>query len=111
MQRVMAYGSATWPMRVEELRGLERAERMMIRWLCEVTLKNRCKSEELRKRLDNEDVADVIRKSKLRWFGYLERKEGGDWVSAIHHAEIWLSQKMLESVGQEKGRGILWRTI
>ena len=37
-------------------------------------------NEELRKRLDIEDVADVVRKSRLGWFGHLERKEGGDWV-------------------------------
>ena len=30
---------------------------------------SRIQSEELRKRLDIEDVADVIRKSRLRWFG------------------------------------------
>ena len=41
------------------------AERMMIRWMCGVTLKDRCKSEELRKRLDIEDVADMVRKSRL----------------------------------------------
>jgi len=62
------YGSETWPMRVEELRRLERAERMMIRWMCGATLKDRCRSEELRKRLDIEDVADVVRKSRLGWF-------------------------------------------
>ena len=44
VQRVMVYGSETWPMRVEEIRRLERAERMMIRWMCGVTLKDRCKS-------------------------------------------------------------------
>ena len=81
VQRVMVYGSETWPMRVEELRRLERAEKMMKRWMCGVTLKDRCKSEELRKRLDIEEVADVVRKSRLRWFGHLERKEEGDWVS------------------------------
>ena len=36
----------------------------------------------MRKRLNIEDVADVIRRSRLRWFGHSERKEGGDWVSA-----------------------------
>ena len=46
-----------WPMRVEELQRLARAEKMMIRWMCGVTLKDRCKSEELRKRLDIDDVA------------------------------------------------------
>ena len=54
-------------MRVEEIRRLERAERMMIRWMCGVTLKDRCKSEELRRRLGIEAVADVVRKSRLRW--------------------------------------------
>ena len=82
------YGSETWPMRVEELRRLERAERMMIRWICGVTLKDRCKSEELRKRLDIEDVADEIRMSRLRWFGHLERKEGEDWVSACRNMVV-----------------------
>ena len=82
VQRVMVYGSETWPMRVEEVRRLDRAERMMIRWMCGVTLKERCKSEELRKRLDIEDVADVVRKNTLRWFGHLERKDERDWVSA-----------------------------
>ena len=66
-------------MRAEELWRLERAERMMIRWMCGVTLKDRCKSEEFkRKRLDIEDVADVVRRSRLGWFGHLERKDMGD---------------------------------
>ena len=47
---------------MEEIRKLERAERMMIRWMCGVTLKDRCKSRELRKRLDIQDVADVVRR-------------------------------------------------
>ena len=51
-------------------------------------MKDRCKSEELRKRLDIEDVADVIRKSRLRWFGHLERKERGDWVSACRNMVV-----------------------
>ena len=47
-----------------------------------MTLKDRCKSKELIKRLEIEDVADVDRKSRLGWFGHLERKDAGDWVSA-----------------------------
>ena len=73
-----------------------------------VTLKDRCKSEELRKRLDIEDVADVVRKSRLRWFGHLERKEG---ETGYQLAEIWLSQEMLERVDQGKGEWMLWKTI
>ena len=43
---------------------------------------DRCKSEELRKRLDMEDVADVVSKIRLRWFVHLKRKDEGGWVSA-----------------------------
>jgi len=60
----------------------------MIRWMCGVTLKDRCKSEELRKRLDIEDVTDVVRKSRLRWFGHLERKDDRDWVSACRNMVV-----------------------
>ena len=94
-------------MRVEELRRLERAERMMIRWMCGVTLRDRCKSEELRKRLDIEDVANVVRKSRLvglvTWRVKM-RKTG------YQLAEIWLSQEMLEGVDQGRGGGMFWRT-
>ena len=79
------YGSETWPVKVEEMR---RAERMMIKWMCGVTLKDRCKSEELRKRLDIEEVADVVRKRRLRWFGHLKRKDDGDWVSACRNMVV-----------------------
>ena len=56
-----------------------------VRWMCGVTLKDRCKSEELRKRLNTEDVAGVIIKSRLIWFGYLERKDGGVWALACRN--------------------------
>ena len=45
------YGSETWPMKVEDKPRLERAEKMMMGWMCGVTLKNRVTSEELRNRL------------------------------------------------------------
>ena len=48
----------------------------------------RHQSEELRKRLEIEDVADVVRKSRLGWFGHLERKDAGDWVSACRNMAI-----------------------
>ena len=52
---MFVYGSETWPVRVEEMRRLERAERMMIRLMCGATLMDGCKSEELRKHLKIED--------------------------------------------------------
>ena len=52
-------------------------------------MKDRRKSEELRKRLDIEDVADVVGKSRLEhWFGHLERRNERDWVSACRNMAV-----------------------
>ena len=34
--------------------------------------------KDLRKRFEIDDVADVVRKSRLEFFGHLERKDAGD---------------------------------
>src|SRR5260221_7441192 len=65
VQKVIMYGSETWAMKVEDLRRLERVERMMVRWMCGVTLKDRKTNEELLRRLGIECVFDVV------WHGRL----------------------------------------
>lgn len=88
VQRVLVYGSETWPMKTEDLQRLERAERMMWRWMCGVRLADRRPTTELSKSLDVEQVATVVRRGRLRWFGHLERKGNEDWVSACRKYEV-----------------------
>ena len=95
VQCVMMYGSNTWPMRVEDIHRLERAEKMMIRWMCGVTLRNGKSSEEIRNRLGILSVSDLVRQGRLRWFGHVERKDADDWVSACRNM----------AVSGERGRG------
>lgn len=95
VQCVMTYGSETWPMRVEDLRRLERTEKMMIRWMSGVTLRNGKTSEEIRNRLGIVSVSDLVRQGRLRWFGHVERKDVDDWVSACRNL----------AVSGERGRG------
>ena len=52
----------------------------MIRWMCGVKLNERKKSEELRELLGLEPVSLMMKKSRLRWFGHVERKDDNDWV-------------------------------
>jgi hypothetical protein len=56
--------------------------------MCEVTLRDRNKSDELRKRLGIECVTDVVRRGRLRWFGHLERKDVTDWASRCRHLTV-----------------------
>ena len=52
-------------MRVEDMRHLERAEKMMIRWMCGVTLRNGKTSEEIRNRLGIVSVSDLVRQREI----------------------------------------------
>ena len=84
----MIYGSEPWPMKVEDKQRLERAERVMVRHMCRVTLKDRKSCGELRQRLEIDSVSDVIRRNRLRLFGHVERKNDDDWVKACKRLEV-----------------------
>jgi len=73
------HGSETWPMKVEHVLKMNRTEVSMIRWMCGVKLNEKKKSEELRELLGLEPSL-MIKKSRLRWFGHVERKDDNDWV-------------------------------
>jgi len=65
---------------------------MLIRWMCGVTLKDRCKSEELRKRLNIEEISQM----------WLERV---DWDGLV----TW-REKMRETSMQKYGcTGKCWK--
>ena len=75
-------------MKAENLQSLERAERMMVIWMCGVSLKNRKRSEALYSLLGVQSMAEVARYGRLRWFGHVERNSGDDWVSACRNVEV-----------------------
>ena len=53
-------------MKAENLHSLERAERMMVRWMCSVSLKDRKRSEVFYSFLGFQNVAEVVRHDRLR---------------------------------------------
>jgi hypothetical protein len=88
VQSVMMYGSETWAMKVEDVQRLERTEKMMIRWMCGVTLKDKKRSHDLRLRLGIVSVSDRVRQGRLRWFGHVEHKDADDWALACRELEV-----------------------
>src|SRR5213080_962493 len=84
----MVYGSETWPAKVEDMQHLERTERMMMRWMCGVRLKDRVASERLREQLVVDSVFDVVRVGRLRWFGHVMRKSDDEWVKKCQSIEL-----------------------
>jgi len=41
VQSGLVYGTETWAMKVDDMKRLERSERMMVRWMCGVSLRDR----------------------------------------------------------------------
>jgi hypothetical protein len=66
VQCVMTYSSETWPIRVEHMRRLERADEIMIGWMCAVILRNRKTSEQIGNRLGIVSMSDLVRQGSLR---------------------------------------------
>ena len=60
----------------------------MVRWMCEVSLKDRKRSVDLYSLQGVQSVADVVRRGRLRWFGHLESRGVDDWVSVCKKVEM-----------------------
>ena len=72
----MLHATETWPMSSEARHKLCRNDRAMIRWICGVKPLDEPDMEVLHKKLGLEDLATLIRRRRLRWFGHVERSSG-----------------------------------
>jgi len=53
----------------------------MVRQVCDVKVKDRVPSKELRDELGVDDTISVLQQNRLQWNGHVLRKEDNDWVS------------------------------
>jgi len=74
----MLHGSETWPVRKENEVALQRAEMRMVRRMCNVKVKDRVPSKELRERLGIDNIILILQQIRLRWYGHVLRKEDTD---------------------------------
>jgi len=65
----MLHGSETWPVRKENEVALQRAEIRMVRWMCNVKVKDRVPSKEFRERLGIDDIILILQQNRLAWCG------------------------------------------
>ena len=88
MQSSMLHGSETWPVRKENEVALQRSEMRMVRWMCDVKVKDRVPSKELRERLGIDDIILILQQNRLRSYGRALRKEDTDWVKKCMEYEV-----------------------
>jgi len=84
----MLQRSETWPVRKENEVALQRTEMRMVRWRCNVKVKDSVPSKELRERLGIDDIILILQQNRLQWYGHVLRKEDNDWVKKCMEYEV-----------------------
>jgi len=100
------HGIKTWPMKVEHELKMNHTEMSMIRWMCGVKLNERKKSEKLRELLELEPVSLMIKNSRLRRFGHVERKD--DNLTGSLRCITWEIERIRQDARKRPG-GIVLR--
>ena len=75
---------------VYTLNRLRRYDRAMISWICNIQAKDDVSSDSLLTILETQDLDIVLRPSRIRWFGHVERSTC--WVAEFR---MWLYRKDL----------------
>ena len=77
---VLMYGSETWALRRKEEAKLERTEMRMLRWIMGISLLERLENDDIRRMAGLVKITEVIRESRLRWYGHVLRMDGEERV-------------------------------
>ena len=80
---VLLYGAECWTVRKKEEQILEKTEKMMLRRIKGVTLKDKVKSVDIRKELGVTSIQEKAREMRLRWYGHMQRMEENNEVRAV----------------------------
>ena len=72
----MLHASETWALSSSALNRLQRNDRAMMRWMCNVRPEDDIGSDAVLSMLGIEDLSSIIRRTRLRWFGHVVRSEG-----------------------------------
>ena len=71
----MLHRSETWPLGLNEIGILQRAERCMVRNMCADKLIDRKSTNDLMQALDlNESIDQLAKANSVRWYGHILRK-------------------------------------
>ena len=86
VRSVMLHAAETWAMKVDTLNRLRCNDRAIIRWICNVRTKDEVSSDSLLTKLGIQDLDVVLRTSRMRWFGHVERSTG--WIAEVRELNV-----------------------
>ena len=82
----MLHAAETWAMTVATLNSMRRNVHSMIRWICNVKAKDEVSSDSLLSELGIQDLDVVLRTSRMRGFGHVERSTG--WIDKVRKLKV-----------------------
>ena len=60
----------------------------MLRWMAGVSLSESKSNECVRSMLAIDDIAEVMQRNRLRWFGHIERRDELCWIKRIETLQV-----------------------
>ena len=86
IRRTLLYGAEVWPLTLKLEGLLESCENKMLRRMLNITWEDKIKNEEIWKRCGVERLNNEIRRSRMRWYGHVMRREDEDFLRrALEH--------------------------
>ena len=82
----MLHATEKWAVTADTLNRLRRNDRAMIRWICNVKVADEVTSDSLLAKLGIQHVVVVLRASRMRWLGHVERSTG--WIAHVRKHEV-----------------------
>ena len=98
---VMTYGSETWSLTAGFIRRLRVTQRAMERAMLGVSLRDRIRNEEIRRRTKITDIAQRVAELKWQWAGHVVRTADGRWGPKVLE---WRPRTGKRSVGRPPTR-------
>ena len=86
VRRAMLHAAEICPVTVSTLNRLRRNDLAMIRWMCNFKTNDNVCSHSLFSKLGIRAVEVVLRTSRMRWFGHVERSVG--WISQVRKFDL-----------------------
>ena len=81
VRRVMLHASECWAPTKKDLDKINRTDRSMIRWMCNVRLRDRVHTDVLLERLKLQPIETILRCGRLRWYGHVHRSP--EWINQV----------------------------
>ena len=98
---VMTYGCETWTLTVDIAHRLQVAQRAMERAMLGISLRDKIRNTDIRKRTRVADITAKVAKLKWRWAGHVARREDNRWSNRVLN---WRPYTGKRSVGRPPAR-------